>query len=50
MSDEKRITIKVLDDFGLYLLPIFFLVMCIGDPDLFDVLQEWCRRYMENKP
>jgi len=22
-------------------------VMCYGDPDLLDVLEEWCRRYME---
>lgn len=45
--NDRRPVVRVSDDLGLTLFVIFLLVMCVGDPDLFDVLQEWCRRYLE---
>lgn len=57
MSDQERrereqTTVNVDVDaessvrWALFLLAI--LILTWGDPDLLDVLQEFCRRYMEN--
>lgn len=52
MSSEKekpdvRVIVESSDFWWVAALVILFIV-CQGDPDLMDVLQEWCRRYLES--
>jgi hypothetical protein len=40
------VTVEASDAWWVFGL-ILMVLLCHGDPDLLDVLQEWCRRYME---
>lgn len=43
MSDDKHRDINI--DFTWLILFLLF-VLCIGEPDLLDVLQKWCANYV----
>ena len=52
MADEKptkvEVTVEASDFWWVSALLIAFLIT-YGHPDLLDVLQEWCRRYLESR-
>lgn len=43
---KTNITVEASDAWWVLGL-ILMVLLCHGDPDLLDVLQEWCSRYME---
>lgn len=52
MASEKEktavhVTVEA-SDFWWVSLFVLLVVAFNGDPDLMDVLQEWCRRYLES--
>lgn len=44
---DIRVEVEASDAWWVFGL-LALILLCHGDPDLLDVLQEWCRRYMEN--
>lgn len=48
MAEKEQVRVDVDTTSGAWILTILLLIVITrGDPDLLDVLEEFCRRYME---
>lgn len=48
MADQPAVRVDADNDLGFAVLLLGLLILCWGDPDLLDVLAEFCKRYMES--